>query len=251
MKLIKIISSVLLCCLLFACSSSKDKEDKLANFTPETLHSDGLKLLKEGAYKESIEYFERINQEYPYSSLASKAQLDESYAYYKISKFEYAVAGLDDYISLYPGEKDIEYAYYLKAICFYDQIVGANLDQSMTEKARDAFTDVINRFPDRDYARDARVKMNLVLDHLAGKEMKIGRFYLRQGEVISAINRFRVVVEQYQTTNQIEEALYRLVEAYHSLGVDKEAKKYAIVLGNNYPDSKWYAYAYKLVKDKK
>jgi outer membrane protein assembly factor BamD len=246
-KLSKGIIIILCCFLIVSCASKKKKEDKLANLTPEQLYSDGMVNMKKSAYTNAIEFFERINQEYPYSPLASKAQLMESYAYYKTAKFEFAIAALDDYISLYPGEKDIEYAYYLKALCYYDQIVNVKLDQLGTEKAKDALTEVVNRFPDSDYARDASLKLNLALDHLAGKEMELGRFYLKKDETIAAINRFKVVVDKYQTTSQIEEALYRLVECYHILGVEEEAKRYAAVLGNNYPDGKWFNYAYKLV----
>ena len=240
--------TIIFCCLIIASCASKKKEDKLANLTPEQLYSDGMNYMKKESYKQSIEYFERINQEYPYSTLASKAQLMESYAYYRMAKFEHAIAALDDYISLYPGDKSIEYAYYLKALCYYDQIANVKRDQISAEKAKEALTEVINRFPDSDYARDARFKLNLALDHLAGKEMEVGRFYLKKGEIISAMNRFKLVVDQYQTTSQIEEALYRLVECYHILGVETEAEKYAAVLGNNYPEGKWYKHAYQTVK---
>lgn len=232
---------------VFVVSCSSKKKDELADFTPEQLYKDGMVKLHNQEYKSAIKYFDRINQEYPYSSLAGKAQLMESYAYYKSGKFEFAIASLDDYINLYPGEKSIEYAYYLKALCYYDQIVDVKFDQQISVKSKIALQEVINRFPDSEYARDAIFKLNLVLDHLAGKEMEIGRFYLSQENIISAINRFQVVVNQYQTTPQIQEALYRLVECYSILGVQTEAKKYAAVLGNNYPESKWYKYSYDLV----
>ena len=249
--MIKKITIILCCIFVISCASKKKEEDKFANFTPEKLYSDGMSKMKKKSFTEAIEYFERINQEYPYSPLASKAQIMESYAYYRTAKFEYAIAALDDYISLYPGEKDIEYAYYLKALCYYDQIISVKLDQLGTEKAKDALTEIINRFPESEYARDASFKLNLALDHLAGKEMEIGRFYLKKREIISAINRFKVVVDQYQTTSQIEEALYRLVECYHILGVEEEAKRYAAVLGANYPEGNWFKHAYKLVRLKK
>ena len=247
MKNFKKIIAILLCCLAVACAK---KEDKLANLTPEQLYSDGMVNMKKESYGEAIKYFERIGQEYPYSPLASNAQLMESYAYYKTGKFEYATAGLDDYISLYPGEKSVEYAYYLKAICYYDQIVSIKLDQQVTEKAKEALTELINRFPDSEFSRDARFKLNLVLDHLAGKEMEVGRFYLKRGDIISAINRFKIVVDDYQTTTHIEEALYRLSACYYSLGVIEEAKRYAAVLGENYPESKWYKYSYEFLTEK-
>ena len=248
MRLFKNIILLLSCCLLLSCA--KENVDKLASFTPEQLYSQGMSALKIGEYNDATKYFDRINQEYPYSPLASKAQLMESFAYYKMTKFEYAIAALNDYISLYPGEKDIEYAYYLKALCYYDDIVSIKLDQLVTEKAKEALTELINKFPDSEYARDARFKLNLVLDHLAGKEMEIGRFYLERGDIIGAINRFQIVVEKYQTTSHIEEALYRLTFCYYSLGVDDEARRYAAVLGNNYPESKWYKYSYELIMEK-
>lgn len=246
MKKLNAIIIIVCSLLMLSCSSSK-KMDELANITPEKLYSDGMKKMHEQEYTDALKYFDRVIQEYPYSALASKAQLMESYAYYKTAKFEEAVAALDDYINLYPGEKSIAYAYYLKALCYYDQIVDTKLDQSMTEKAKTILTEVINRFPKSDYARDSKFKLNLVMDHLAGKEMDIGRFYQKKGNLISAINRFEIVVEDYQTTTHIEEALYRLVECYHVLGINREAKKYAAVLGNNYPSSKWYLYSYNLL----
>lgn len=249
MRLFKKLLIIILCTnLLISCKS--DKEDKLAKLTPEQLYSAGMSYLKKQEYKEAIRHFERISQEYPYSPLAANSQLMESYSYYRARKYEEAIASLNDYISLYPGERNIEYAYYLKALCYYDEIVSIKLDQSITEKAKEALTELINRFPDSEYARDARFKINLVLDHLAGKEMEIGRFYLKKGDIIAAINRFKLVVDEYQTTTHIEEALYRLTYCYYTLGVESEAKRYAAVLGNNYPESKWYKYSYELVKEK-
>lgn len=249
MKLLKKITLITYACF-FILACAKDKEDKLATLTPEQLYSEGMILLKKQEFRASVKYFERINQEYPYSPLAANSQLMESYAYYRTAKFEYAIAALDDYIILYPGEKSIEYAYYLRALCYYDEIVSINLDQLITEKAKDALTELINKFPDSEYSRDARFKLNLVLDHLAGKEMEVGRFYLKKGDLIASINRFKIVVEQYQTTSHIEEALYRLTVCYNALGVKEEAKKYAAVLGNNYPESKWYKYSYQLLMEK-
>ena len=239
---------VLLCAIAIMSCAKKEKVDKFAEYTPERLYNEGIDRMKKSQFADSIEYFERINQEYPYATQASKAQIMESYAYYKTGKFEDAIASLEDYINLYPGEKNIAYAYYLKALCYYDQIMNVRLDQLITEKAKESLSEVINKFPDSDYARDSSLKLNLVLDHLSGKELEVGRFYLQKGEIISAINRFKVVVEKYQSTSQIEEALYRLVECYHILGVEEEANRYAIVLGNNFPTGKWYKHAYKIVK---
>lgn len=251
MSMIKKIIIIVCFSLIISCSSKKNIQNPLDNLTPEQLYNEGIKNIKRNSYDKSIAYFERINQEYPYSPFAGKAQIMEAYAYYRTAKFEDSIAALDDYTSLYPGEKNIEYAYYLKALCYYDQIVNIKLDQLGTEKAKEAITEVINRFPESDYARDAKFKLNLVLDHLAGKEMEIGRFYLKKRDMIAAINRFKEVVDNYQTTSQIEEALYRLAECYHIIGVEEEAKRYTIVLGNNYPEGRWFKDAYKLVSSKK
>ena len=231
-----------------ACANNK-KTDELVSFTPEQLYSMGMKNMHKNAFGDAIKYFDRINQEYPYSPLANKAQIMEAYSNYRVGNYEDSIALLDDYISLYPGDEAVSYAYYLKALCYYDRIVNVGLDQLMTTKAQEALTEVINRFPETEYARDAKLKLNLPLDHLAGKEMEVGRLYLKKGDIIAAINRFAIVAKQYQTTSQIEEALYRLVECYHILGVNEEAIRYAAVLGNNYPQSKWYQYSYDLVKN--
>lgn len=250
-KILKAVSqNFLVLLLLLSCSPKKKLVDPLENSTPEQLYSLGEKKINKQEFEDSIVFFERINQEFPYSPLAGKAQIMEAYAYYKRAKFEQAIAAIDDYIMLYPGDKNIAYAYYLKCLCYYDQISEIKLDQDATYKAKDSFIELINRFPETSYARDGKFKLVLVLDHLAGKEIAIGRYYLGQGEIISAINRFKIVVENYQTTSQIEEALYRLVECYHILGVNSEAQKYAAVLGNNYPESRWYKYSYKLFKQK-
>jgi outer membrane protein assembly factor BamD len=171
-----------------------------------------------------------------------------SFCYYQANKYTEAIAGADAYISLHPGSKEVSYAFYLKAISLYEQIVDVERDQTNTAAALVALQDVVQRFPDTEYARDATLKIDLTLDHLAGKEMEVGRYYLNKGDYIGAINRFRVVVEQYQRTPQITEALERLTEAYYALGVYKEAQTAAAVLGANYPGSPWYQDAYKLLK---
>ena len=171
-----------------------------------------------------------------------------AFCYYQANKYTEAIATADHYISLHPGSKEVAYAFYLKAISLYEQIVDVQRDQANTEGALVALQDVVQRFPDTEYARDATLKIDLTLDHLAGKEMAVGRYYLNKGDYIGAINRFRVVVEQYQRTPQIAEALERLTEAYYALGVYSEAQTAAAVLGANYPGSPWYKDAYKLLK---
>jgi outer membrane protein assembly factor BamD len=174
--------------------------------------------------------------------------LMSAYCYYQGNHYTDAIAGADQYIALHPGSREVAYAFYLKAVSLYEQIVDVGRDQTDTEDALTALQDVVQRFPDTEYARDATLKIDLTLDHLAGKEMSVGRYYLRQQDYIGAINRFRLVVEQYQKTSQIAEALERLTEAYFALGLYDEAKSAAAVLGANYPGSPWYEDAYKLLQ---
>ena len=166
---------------------------------------------------------------------------------YQGNRYAEAIDAADRFIQLHPGNKDVPYAYYLKAVSLYEQVGDVDRDQQKTENALTALQDLIQRFPNTEYARDARLKVDLTRDHLAGKEMTIGRFYLRQGEYLAAINRFRTVIDKYQTTSHTAEALERITEAYMSLGVVKEAQTAAAVLGYNYPGSQWYMDAYTLL----
>lgn len=211
--------------------------------TAEELYNEAYALLERTSYQRSAETFEKLELEYPYSKWSTKAKLMGAYAYYKDEKYDDAVISLDRFIKFHPGNKDIAYAYYLKAMCYYNQISGVEKDQGNTEKALESLNQVIARFPGTDYAVDAEMKIALVYDHLAGKEMEVGRFYLQQKNYLSALNRFSTVVNKYQTTSHIEEALYRQVELYKMLGLDEEAQDAIKVLGYNYPKSKWYARA--------
>jgi outer membrane protein assembly factor BamD len=159
------------------------------------------------------------------------------------------VSAAQRFIDLHPGHKDVPYAFYLIGVSHYEQMSDVGRDQKMTEEALRAFEELIRRFPDSTYARDASLKIDLARDHLAGKEMEIGRYYLRQGKYIAAINRFRNVIERYQTTTHVPEALHRLTEAYLALGVQQEARKTASVLGYNFPGSRWYQDSYALMVD--
>lgn len=173
-----------------------------------------------------------------------------AYSSYQAQSYDEAVIALDRFIELHPGNKDIDYAHYLKALCYYEQISDVARDQYMTEQALRALETLIARFPDSKYARDAALKRDLTYDHLAGKEMEIGRYYLNRGHINAAINRFREVIEKYQTTTHTPEALHRLVEAYLTLGLRAEAKQVAAVLGYNYPGSKWYERSFALLDDR-
>jgi outer membrane protein assembly factor BamD len=194
--------------------------------------------------------FDEMERQHPYSPWARRAMLMSAFCYYQAGGAMYgeAISRADQYIALHPGSAEVAYAFYLKSISLYEQIVDVGRDQSNTRDALVALQDVVQRFPDTEYARDASLKIDLTLDHLAGKEMSVGRYYLMRRDYIGAINRFRVVVEQYQTTPQIAEALERLTEAYYSLGLDNEAQTAAAVLGANYPGSAWYQNAYNILR---
>ena len=166
---------------------------------------------------------------------------------YQSNKYDDAIIALDRFIQLHPGHRDIPYAYYLKALCYYEQISDIGRDQRITQQALDALAEVVKRFPESPYARDARLKVELAIDHLAGKEMAVGRYYQANQQYIGAINRYRVVIERYQTTTHVPEALHRLVESYLSLGVKSEAQEAAAVLGYNFPGSDWYQDSYYLM----
>jgi outer membrane protein assembly factor BamD len=189
-----------------------------------------------------------VDRQHPYSVWARRAMLMSAFCSYQANSYTAAIATADQYISLHPGSREVAYAFYIKAISLYEQIVDISRDQSNTEGALVALQDVVQRFPDTEYARDATLKIDLTNDHLAGKEMAVGRYYLARGDYIGAINRFRTVVDQYQTTPQIAESLERLTECYYSLGLDSEAQTAAAVLGRNYPGSGWYKDAFNVLK---
>ena len=236
-------------CSLFGKSDSDKPKDAQYQERPiDQIYSDAWKKVRGGDWNEAAKQFAEVERQHPYSVWARRASLMSAFCYYEANKYTEAITAADQYISLHPGSKEVAYAFYLKAVSLYEQIVDVGRDQSNTEAALVALQDVVQRFPDSEYARDATLKIDLTLDHLAGKEMEIGRYYLHQGDYIGAINRFRVVVEQYQRTSQIAEALERLTEAYYALGIDKEAQTAAAVLGANYPGSRWYEDAYNLLK---
>jgi outer membrane protein assembly factor BamD len=238
-------------CLLSACSifdSSNDEEGpKYVERPVEQIYNDAWKRIRERNWIGAAKQFDEVERQHPYSIWARRAMLMSAFCYYQGNKYTDAINTADQYISLHPGSKEVAYAFYLKAMSLYQQITDVGRDQSNTEQALTALQDVVQRFPNSEYARDASLKVDLTLDHLAGKEMAVGRYYLLRGDYIGAINRFRVVVERYQKTSQIMEALERLTEAYYALGVYDEAKTAAAVLGANYPGSQWYQDSYELL----
>ncbi len=223
--------------------SSKPAENP-GSLPVEVLYNRGADALMARTYSVAVTQFDYVEQYYPYSPWATNAQLMESYGQYLEQKYTDAIGTLDRFIQLHPSSRDIGYAYYLRSLCYYEQIEDIQRDQKGTQDALAALQEVVNRFPDSAYARDARLKIDLARDHLAGKEMDIGRFYERQHLYAAALMRFQRVVDDFQTTNHVAEALHRLVEIYLKLGLPDEARRTAAVLGHNYPGSAWYADSY-------
>jgi outer membrane protein assembly factor BamD len=248
MKLAKLLFyTITTCSVLSSCANKKMDEDLIVP-APE-LYNNGLVLLEKQKYSKAAEEFSRIFYQDPGNKMTPQAELMQSYSLFLAGQYEEAIDVLDSFIKLHPMHEDIAYAYYLKALSYYMQISNVQLDQSRTFLAKKSFEDVTTLFPKTKYSIDAALKIDLVNDHLAGKEMDVGRYYLRQNNPIAAINRFQLIVDNYQTTSHIPEALYRLVESYLMLGLSDEAKKYAAVLGHNYPDSTWYKYCYSLINN--
>ncbi|CAN5212666.1 outer membrane protein assembly factor BamD [soil metagenome] len=235
---------------LGACSTSKNKADTLyVARDVSTLYNAGKYRLDRGQFKIAAALFDEVERQHPYSPWARRAQLMAAFSYYMNTDYNEAIQGAQRFLSIHPGNKDAPYAYYLIALCYYEQIADVTRDQKITKQALDSLGELIRRYPGTRYAADARLKVDLVNDHLAGKEMEIGRFHQRRGQWLAATLRFRQVVDEYQTTTHTPEALERLVESYLSLGLPEEAKKAAAVLGANYPGSKWYERSYKLMQE--
>jgi outer membrane protein assembly factor BamD len=213
----------------------------------DDLYNTAMDQMVNSDYDKAATTFGQVESQHPYSVWATKSQLMAIYADYANGKFDDAILASDRFIQLHPGNKDIAYAYYVKAICYYIQITDVGRDQKTTEQAVKALEDVVRRFPDSKSAQDAKLKLDFTHDHLAGKEMEIGRYYLKQGEYLAAMNRFKRVIDNYQTTTHVPEALERLVECDLALGLTKEAQANAAVLGYNYPGSHWYEDAYALL----
>jgi outer membrane protein assembly factor BamD len=228
-------------------SSSDDKDADYVERPVEQIYNDAWRQIGNHNWEKAAKQFDEVERQHPYSVWARRAMLMSAFCYYEANKYTDAISTADQYIELHPGSHEVAYAFYLKAMSLYEQIADTGRDQSNTEAALTALQDVVQRFPDTEYARDAGLKVDLTLDHLAGKEMEVGRYYLLRHDYIGAINRFRTVVERYQRTPQIAEALERLTEAYYALGIYDEAKTAAAVLGANYPGSPWYQDSYDLL----
>jgi len=248
LRLIRITAGLGLIAAMAGCSMFSGKEEEtLDNTPPDEIFALGESQLADGSPVEAAKTFNEIERLYPFSQLAKRAIIMSAFASYRAGDDSNARASARRYLDLYPSDKDGPYAQHLIALTYYDNIVDVGRDQATTEQALQALREVVSRYPDSDYARDAQLKIDLTLDHLAGKEMEVGRYYLKRGHYSAAINRFRVVVDRYETTSQTPEALHRLVEANLALGLEKEALASAAVLGHNFPGSDWYAHSYALL----
>jgi outer membrane protein assembly factor BamD len=245
-----IAAAVLAAVSVSACSKGKKTRISYEERPVELLYATGANRMDGRHWSDAAQYFDEVERQHPYSEWARRAILMQAFAHYEGNNYEDAVADADRFISLYPGNPSAPYAYYLKAVCYFEQITDVGRDQAATEQARNALNDVIRRFPETAYASDARLKLDMVQDQLAGKEMTVGRYYLRNGQPLAGIGRFKNVIDKYQTTSHTPEALYRLVEAYLTLGLVDEATRDGAVLGANYPGDRWYAAAYSLLTSK-
>lgn len=243
------IAAVLALVATGACSG--DGDDGYLERPVDDIYNEAMSALQAGEYVTAAALFDEVERQHPYSNWAVKGQLMAAYSHYQANAYDDAIIALDRFIQLHPSNPDTPYAYYLKGLSFYEQISDVTRDQKMTRLALSTLTELVARFPNSKYARDAKLKIDLTHDHLAGKEMEIGRYYLNQGHYLAAINRFKVVIDTYQTTTHVPEALHRLVEAYRALGIDEEARKVASVLGHNFQGSEWYIDSYELIEGQK
>ena len=239
-------SIVLALALLVGCAT---EEEVYVERSVEELYNEAMDSLLDDDFEAAASGFAEVERQHPYSVWATRAQIMSAFVYYQGNLYDEAIAAAKRFVELHPGHRDAAYGYYLIAMSHYEQISDVERDQSTTARALQALEEVTRRFPGSVYARDARLKIDLARDHLAGKEMTVGRYYLRRGNHVAAIGRFRKVIELYQTTSHAPEALHRLTEAYLALGVPNEAQTSAAVLGHNYPGSRWYQHSYALLVD--
>ncbi|MDP8916517.1 MAG: outer membrane protein assembly factor BamD [Pseudomonadota bacterium] len=238
--------------LVSGCMGNRDRRERVVyqERPVELLFSTGARRLDQRRWDDAIAYFEEVERQHPYSEWSRRAILMTLYAHYQSGDYADAIAAADRFIQLYPGNPQTPYAYYMRAVSYYEQITDVGRDQAATAQAQAALREVISRYPNTEYAADARLKLDTSNDQLAGKEMAVGRYYLRQNQPLAAIGRFKTVIDKYQTTTHTPEALYRLVEAYLSIGLTEEARRNAAVLGHNYAGDQWYADAYALMTDR-
>ncbi|MCX7338464.1 MAG: outer membrane protein assembly factor BamD [Alphaproteobacteria bacterium] len=229
-------------------SGCSDKDDTYADRSVEDLYTSAQTQLDGENYTKAAKAFAEVERQHPYSNWSLKAQIMSAYCYYEAKKYDEAIEGFNTFIQLHPGHAEVPYAYYMLGLCHYEQIAIVERDQKASEQALKAFEEIVARFPTSSYAKDAKFKLELIKDHLAGKEMETGRYYQKRASYLAAVNRFKGVIDTYQTTSHAPEALYRLVECYLVLNLPSEAKSTAAILGHNYPNSDWYKDAYELIK---
>lgn len=231
-----------------ACAGDDDDADPNApRQSVDVVYNEAMDMLLAQRWGPAAQKFDEVDRQHPYSIWATKAQLMSAYASYRNGDLDEAVIGLERFIQLHPSHRDIPYAYYLRGLAYYDQIKDVKRDQTSAELALASFEELVRRYPNTRYSRDGRRRVDLILDHLAGKEMEVGRFYHERDNLLAAIRRYKTVVDKYQTTSQVPEALHRLSEAYYALGLTDEARQVAAVLGYNYPASEWYVDSYTLL----
>ncbi len=241
----KLIALVALTLVLSACG---DKDEDFADRSVDELYNEAMNRFEKESYVKAAKAFAEVERQHPYSNWALKAQLMSAYSYYQARKYDEAIEAFNTFIQLHPGHSEVPYAYYMLGLCHYEQIPMIERDQQATEKALSAFQEVSERFPASDYAKDSKLKTDLIRDHLAGKEMDIGHFYQKNFSYLAALNRFKEVIQNYQTTSYAPEALHRMVECYLALGILDQAQATAAVLGHNYPSSMWYQDSYALIQ---
>jgi outer membrane protein assembly factor BamD len=238
---------------LSACAGNKPRQKLAYEERPvEALYNTGYQRLQSKRWMDAVDYFQEVERQHPYSEWARRAILMQVYAYYQNNNYQDAIAAADRFIALFPGNPSASYAFYMKAVCNFEQIVDVGRDQGYAEAALAGLRDVVRRYPGSTYATDARVKIDMVNDQLAGKEMTVGRYYQRANQPLGALNRYKTVINNpdFQRTSHTPEALYRLVEVNLSLGLTEEATRNAAVLGHNFPGSPWYAEAYALLNER-
>lgn len=257
----KVIAGVALVALLSGCSTfdslggvagffgggNRPVSKPLEEYSPEEIFKRGEYELENGKPRDAAKWFGEIERLYPYSEWAKRALIMQAFAWHKARKYEEARAAAQRFLDFYPADEDAAYAQYLLALSYYDQIDDVGRDQGLTYQALQALRVVIEKYPNTEYARSAVLKFDLAFDHLAGKEMEVGRYYLKRGNYTAAVNRFRVVVEKFQTTTHVPEALYRLIESYLALGLSDEAQTAGAILGHNFQASEWYEDGYALL----
>lgn len=244
LALIVAFAAALAACSMFGPTKMKDE----VIVPPDTLYASALKNMDQQRYNAALDDLKKLERQHPYSEFNEKAKLMEVYANYRTSHFDDAILAADRYLALFPSSDQTAYVLFLKGTAYFAQIADITRDQAISQNAIDTYTLLINNYPTSDYAKDARDKMVIAVDQLAGKEMSVGRYYEGNGQYAAAINRFRAVVDKYQTSTHIEEALFRLTESNLALGLTAEAQTAAAVLGHNYPASDWYKEAYDLLQ---